>query len=1074
MRLDHLFLTPVVTVSGIGYFGANGLYQTDGTPAGTHQIYAGQTENTLAAVGGSLFFTGHDSNFHLSLFETNLTTASTTDVAVLNTSNLGGNTASSLQPLGTGVVFYADGNSGDSLWYSNGTAAGTVPLALRNSQAAETGPTLVVSGNEAYFISSDGVHGDELWKTDGTQAGTVMVDDVRPGSVGGLENESEAGGETTQDIFADGNGTIYFSGDDGIHGLELWQTDGTAARTSQIAQINQSTLGSDPGQGVYLNGKYIFRADDGIKGSQLWTSDGTAAGTTLLSDVAPAVLSNYQLTVIGTEAYFAASSTGGTEIWKTDGTTAGTTLVDTLSVSGAVYGFTGAGSKIFFSVQLSTAVAEYVTDGTAAGTMSLNVPGNGYVNPVKLGNELLFRSDASNGTHQLWISDGTVAGTTELASFANGTDLATLAVSNGVGYFAGSDSTHGTELWKTDGTTASTTLLNDINPGSTGSNPANMTVVGNTLYFTAYDGTAGNQIWKTDGAAAGTVRVTNIQVPSENGLNVNYMTAFGNQLLFEGNGLYVTNGTSSGTIELATTVLPGGSSDAGVSINYLAVSGSYAYFNQFGANGYELARTDGTVAGTSQIANINPNPVGTYPLGSSYPYGFVAGPAGQVLFSADDGTHGREPWLATTQAPVTVGSISGTVTGGLTGETIYLDANNNSVMDNGELNTTTSATGTYSFSNVPVGAYIVRQILTGGYTQTSPASGTGIAANVSAGLVLANQNFTDQAPVVVTGGTINGTVSGGLAGETIYLDANNNSVLNTGELNTITSATGSYSFSSVPAGAYIIRQLLTGGYTQTSPSLGYGIHITVSNGTSLTNQNFTDKSPVIGGSVSGTVTGGLAGGAVYLDANNNSKVDAGELSTITASNGTYSFSNVPAGAYIVRQVLAAGYAQTTPASGYGIHITVSNGGALVNQNFVDSYQKVYSKLTGTTIGTAGSYKNIGNTIAMATDGNLSTFFDGPTANGNWVGLDLGSSKTINQIMFAPRSGYASRMVGGVFQISTAADFSTGVTTLYTIAVAPTSGSLTTVTLSSPVTARYIRYLSPSNSYGDISEFDVLG
>jgi subtilase family serine protease len=132
-----------------------------------------------------------------------------------------------------------------------------------------------------------------------------------------------------------------------------------------------------------------------------------------------------------------------------------------------------------------------------------------------------------------------------------------------------------------------------------------------------------------------------------------------------------------------------------------------------------------------------------------------------------------------------------------------------------------------------------------------------------------------------------------------------------------------------------------------------------------------------------------------------------------------------------------------------------------------------TRLTGTTIGTAGSYQNDGNTIAKATDGSLSTYFDGATGNGNWVGLDLGSPQTIGQISYAPRSGWASRMVGGEIQVSTTADFSSGVTTIYTITATPVTGSLTTITLSTPVTARYVRYLSPTGSFGDIAEFQVF-
>ena len=130
--------------------------------------------------------------------------------------------------------------------------------------------------------------------------------------------------------------------------------------------------------------------------------------------------------------------------------------------------------------------------------------------------------------------------------------------------------------------------------------------------------------------------------------------------------------------------------------------------------------------------------------------------------------------------------------------------------------------------------------------------------------------------------------------------------------------------------------------------------------------------------------------------------------------------------------------------------------------------------TGTTYGTSGSYQNDGNTIAKATDSNLSTFYDGSAANGNAIGLDLGSAQTVSEIKYAPRSGYASRMVGGVFQASNDINFASGVTTLYTISATPGSGSLTTVTLSSPVTDRYYRYLAPNGSYGDVAEVEFFG
>ena len=49
-----------------------------------------------------------------------------------------------------------------------------------------TGPSnpagLVAIGATTYFSADDRVHGQELWKSDGTAAGTMLVNDINPGS----------------------------------------------------------------------------------------------------------------------------------------------------------------------------------------------------------------------------------------------------------------------------------------------------------------------------------------------------------------------------------------------------------------------------------------------------------------------------------------------------------------------------------------------------------------------------------------------------------------------------------------------------------------------------------------------------------------------------------------------------------------------------------------------------------------------------------------------------------------------------------------------------------------------------
>jgi N-acetylneuraminic acid mutarotase len=132
------------------------------------------------------------------------------------------------------------------------------------------------------------------------------------------------------------------------------------------------------------------------------------------------------------------------------------------------------------------------------------------------------------------------------------------------------------------------------------------------------------------------------------------------------------------------------------------------------------------------------------------------------------------------------------------------------------------------------------------------------------------------------------------------------------------------------------------------------------------------------------------------------------------------------------------------------------------------------QLTGTIIGTSGSYRNLGNTITKAFDANLNTYFDAPTASGSWLGLDLGTSYAITNIGFAPRNGFGSRMVGGSFQASNTPDFSNGTVTLFTISTAPKSGVIGTVPVSTDGGYRYVRYVGPAGGSCNIYELQFYG
>ncbi|MFD0860591.1 T9SS type A sorting domain-containing protein [Sungkyunkwania multivorans] len=131
------------------------------------------------------------------------------------------------------------------------------------------------------------------------------------------------------------------------------------------------------------------------------------------------------------------------------------------------------------------------------------------------------------------------------------------------------------------------------------------------------------------------------------------------------------------------------------------------------------------------------------------------------------------------------------------------------------------------------------------------------------------------------------------------------------------------------------------------------------------------------------------------------------------------------------------------------------------------------QVNGTVLGSEGSWDGV-STRDKAFDNRNRTYFYGPSANDQWVGLDLGSYQNISCILFRPRRYHGRRMRGGQFQISHNANFDNP-RTIYTV---PTNANLGFRNYylssggSSEIYARYIRYLSPNNGYGNIAEMKV--
>ncbi|HEV2690847.1 MAG TPA: SdrD B-like domain-containing protein, partial [Bryobacteraceae bacterium] len=286
---------------------------------------------------------------------------------------------------------------------------------------------------------------------------------------------------------------------------------------------------------------------------------------------------------------------------------------------------------------------------------------------------------------------------------------------------------------------------------------------------------------------------------------------------------------------------------------------------------------------------------------------------------------------------------------GVSGRKLYIDKNKNGVLDLGEPTFTTGANGAFSFTSLAAGTYRIRDVLPSGWRRTSPTAGY-FDVTVFAGQVVTGKNFAET-----TRGLISGTVFAdnngnakldagelGVSGRKLYIDKNKNGLLDVGEPTFTTGANGSFTFNGLLAGTYRVRDVLPTGWRRTSPTAGY-FDVTVAAGQAVTGKNFAETTRGLisgivfkdanGNGIKDSTESVLSGWVVYLDTNNNGKLDAGELSFTTGLNGKFSFV-VPAGTYHLRGVLKSGFKRTAPSTGV-YNITLSSGQSATGKNFGD-------------------------------------------------------------------------------------------------------------------------------------------
>jgi len=541
----------------------------------------------------------------------------------------------------------------------------------------------------------------------------------------------------------------------------------------------------------------------------------------------------------------------------------------------------------------------------------------------------------------------------------------------------------------------------------------------------------------------------------------------------DSSGNYVFNALPAGTYTVTQTLPAGFGSSTPLAIGSITISANGA------STGNNFGDTTGAVTGSvffdrnsngandgtdSPVAGVTFTLTGTTAAGGSVSLSVASDASGNFAFNDLVAPNATGYILTETQptayanGQITAGTAGGTPTqaankvsaialaagtvatgyrfaelGTVISGTVYRDANRNGAKDSGDVGlaavtvtledststviatTTTAADGTYSFPPQPASSYTVVETQPTGY-QSGP------------------ENATNSVALALTAGTpatVNFGESAGSFAGTVFLDGNNNGVQDSGEVGlpgvtvtltgtdtngvtvgptiTTTSASGTYSFSNLLAGTYVIKETQPAAFGEGLDVLGSGnvggtvgtdiySAIALPAGTQATGYNFAETGSAVTGTVfrdsnrDGTQLPGDQGIAAVTVTLQNSAHSV-VATTTTAADGSYLFAGVAAGNYFVVETQPTGYGSSA-SSPDTVAVVVPAGGAATAQ-FADTLStlagSVYVDLNGNGIrdpgesGINGVSVTISGTDAAGQSVNRVATSD---ASGNFLFIDL--------------------------------------------------------------------------------------
>ncbi|MEM8961619.1 MAG: hypothetical protein AAGD38_09085 [Acidobacteriota bacterium] len=499
------------------------------------------------------------------------------------------------------------------------------PLVNGTTQIPIPGASL---GDRLIFTGQSLDEGREPWITDGTAAGTRQLIDLEPGDP--VIDPSDSPSSRPRH-FTPVDNDVYFYANDGAYGYQLWRTDGDSVAERLTTRLRLGDhLGSQNAEAaIRVVGDLLFFLG-GV--DETWIYD-TRTGNA--EPIAPALDVSNAVTNGGRVLALQPADLNRPEVlWSSDGTVAGTfPLTSSTSDSGIIA--TGAplvplpdGRTLFVGTEDDTdSTTQIWTTRGQPGDLQALTSSSG-----EIGDVIGFRGGAAfsvigDSGGILWWTDGS---TLEQLAFLPGSVATNLEVAGETLFTASSvdiDDLFSVDLWATRDTT---TLVLDAYRG----NPDHFTAAGDLLVFERF--TDDRDLWVSDGTAQGT-RFLEPMAWNSSHPPTGVRADTGTFILIPFRALLFVD--DDGEIVSLNVRVDGGG-------DHLLVDDVLLFSADHPELGNEPYRSDGTVPGTAVINDIATD-------GDSSPSSFTRF-GNRILFAADDRMIGDEPyWMPTSNVTMT-------------------------------------------------------------------------------------------------------------------------------------------------------------------------------------------------------------------------------------------------------------------------------------------------------------------------------------------------------------------------------------------------------------------------------------